>query len=436
MIVTRKGSSQSGQTAIFFTLTLIPVFGLLGLVVDVGWSYWRREACRSAAQSAAIAAAMAANAKSSLTCTSQVPCQSTYSACPSSLTTPSDPIQAGCLYAQANGFTNGASSGRVSVKAAAYTGTTSIPVSGVTPGYWISFTVSERIPTTWSAVLGQANMTVTGQATAAVMGGSGGGCIYVMKTSGTDVTMSGGAVSSNCGVYVNSNGSSALLMSGGTITTTGGAKTTVATGGACLGGGCSGISPSYVSGPVQADPLASMAVPSYASMGSAYTSCQDILPVVVALGSRTLTPGLYCNGITISGGSVTLNSGLYVFRAGINMSGGSISSASGGVMIYEESGGINISGGTINLSAQSTGTYKGILIFQSRTNSSGINMSGGTQTYSGAVYSLAATLTMSGGNYNNTLYVCNALTVSGGGTATMNGTANTAYTGTTVSFIG
>jgi len=46
----------------------IPVtLGMLGLVVDIGWAYWRREACLAAAQSAAIAVAVNAKASSTYT---------------------------------------------------------------------------------------------------------------------------------------------------------------------------------------------------------------------------------------------------------------------------------------------------------------------------------------------------------------------------------
>ena len=38
---------QRGQAAIFIALSLPVMFGLLGLVVDVGWNaYWRREAAK------------------------------------------------------------------------------------------------------------------------------------------------------------------------------------------------------------------------------------------------------------------------------------------------------------------------------------------------------------------------------------------------------
>ncbi len=57
----RARNRCSGQAALMITISLPVTLGLIGLVVDVGWAYYREEACRTAAQSAAFAAAMAAN---------------------------------------------------------------------------------------------------------------------------------------------------------------------------------------------------------------------------------------------------------------------------------------------------------------------------------------------------------------------------------------
>jgi Flp pilus assembly protein TadG len=52
---------QQGQAALFMTMTITVSMGWIGLVVDFGWAYWRREACATAANSAAFAAALAAS---------------------------------------------------------------------------------------------------------------------------------------------------------------------------------------------------------------------------------------------------------------------------------------------------------------------------------------------------------------------------------------
>src|SRR5579884_3946702 len=99
--------AERGQAAIMVTLSLVVTLGLLGLVVDIGWAYWRKEACATAADSAVLAAARYVSANSSFTCGSGgVTCQSD-TACPASPSSPpTTNIGAGCLYAKQNGFVN------------------------------------------------------------------------------------------------------------------------------------------------------------------------------------------------------------------------------------------------------------------------------------------------------------------------------------------
>ena len=102
-------NARRGQTAVLFTLAIVPLFGVLGLVIDIGWAYYRKEAAQTAADAAAGAAALAAyNAASAgaPTCSmTGVSCDSTGYDCPSTLTTASNNVQSGCLYAMDNGFT-------------------------------------------------------------------------------------------------------------------------------------------------------------------------------------------------------------------------------------------------------------------------------------------------------------------------------------------
>src|SRR3954469_22314753 len=82
-------------------MSSVVLFGMLGLVVDIGWASWRKEACKTAAEAAAQAAVAAAKAGGSTNYT--VPASTS---CPSSPTN-STSAGAGCLYAKQNGFTNG-----------------------------------------------------------------------------------------------------------------------------------------------------------------------------------------------------------------------------------------------------------------------------------------------------------------------------------------
>jgi hypothetical protein len=122
--------------------------------------------------------------------------------------------------------------------------------------------------------------------------------------------------------------------------------------------------------------------------------------ITLSGSSRTLNPGVYDGGITLSGSaSVTLNPGTYYINGGgINMSGPS-SISGNGVFIYNTGGGkINLSGtGDVSLSPMTTGTYAGLTVFQDRSSTTAATLSGGTNiNLSGTFYFPSASLTMSG----------------------------------------
>ena len=95
--------------------------------------------------------------------------------------------------------------------------------------------------------------------------------------------------------------------------------------------------------------------------------------------SRTINPGIYSQ-ISVSGNArLTLNTGIYIIEGGGFTVTGNASVSGSGVMIYNAGsnypstggtfGGITLSGdGRFSLSAPTSGTYAGILIFQSRQN--------------------------------------------------------------------
>ncbi len=421
----RTSLRTRGQAAILISMSLVVTLGTLGLVVDVGWAYWRREAAATAADSAALAAARyaAANFSSYTSCPTGLTCSSSGTACSATPTSPpTSTFGAGCLYAKQNGFLN---SGNQTVSMAG--NITSSPVTGVSPAYWVSATASEKIPTTFSAVLGQTASNVSVKAVAGVFGGSASGCFYIMGTTNTDLSISGGSLSTNCGIFINSTGPNAILQSGGTVTASGGAQVYNRDGYTHSGGS---ITPAPVAGSAVTDPFASLTAPSTTG------SCVDS-GLSLSSGSATLQSGKHCGAVSISGGTLTIDAGTHIFENGLNVSGGTVQDT-GGVTLYMDSGGLSMSGATVNLSAPTSNPYNGILIFYNRTNSASINLSGGSLALTGAVYALDSTFNLSGGTYTNVTFVINNVNASGGGSSTVNGSANTSYTssgGTTVSLI-
>ena len=414
---------ERGQALIMIVLSALMLFAIVGLVVDVGWARFRQQAEQAAADSAALAAAQfAASASSSPVCgSSGVICQAA-TACPSGISSPATTtVQAACLYAQQNGFS---ASGKQNVTIAANTTT---PFANAAVSYWVTASVTESETELFSSVLGNNVLKTGAHATAAVVPSGGGGCIYVMQSTGSSVTNSGNAtIDSACGIYINSSGPSPVTMSGSSvIETTGGAKTNIVSTSEGTFSGSSTITPAPNLGTTAvADPFASMSPPTVGS-------CTYSSPVVIT-SSTTLNPGTYCGGIITSGTeTVTMNSGLYIIESGIIVSGSPTFNGSG-VTLYFKTGGITGSGtGGFNLSAPTSGTWQGVVLFEDRANSSGITLSGTTGTIvDGLVYMPKGNLTYSGssgtGGVISTLVV-NAITFSG--TSYINQPATTAYGG-------
>ena len=206
------------------TLALVPLFGLVGLVTDIGYGHFISESAETAAQSAASAAALAAVATGSqITCTTTgIACHATPAACNNPPTNPpANNIDNGCLYAQQHDFT---ATGRQNVTMQSGIGPGVPAAPGIASAqYWVTVRVSERIPQLFSALLGNLNLNVTKRASAAIVG-IGGGCIYVLEPTGANafVVSGSGSVTAPCGIYVESSDPKAMQVSGGgCVTATG-----------------------------------------------------------------------------------------------------------------------------------------------------------------------------------------------------------------------
>src|SRR5215813_13959597 len=103
ILMQNRKKQQGGQTALLFTLGLTTMFGMVGLVSDVGYAYYRKQTAQAAAQAAAMASVKAAFASSSgsFQCgSSHVSCYASEYTCPSVISGyGNDNIEKGCLYA-------------------------------------------------------------------------------------------------------------------------------------------------------------------------------------------------------------------------------------------------------------------------------------------------------------------------------------------------
>jgi hypothetical protein len=329
-----------------------------------------------------------------------VGCSSQPTACANG----SDSLGIGCQYAQANGFTPGGKNGRQNVLVQAGVSNTAPTVPGVKVKYWVVYTVTEVVPQLFSAVLGNKMGTVSVRATSAVVGSSGP-CILVLDPAAQNAFVASGSanVNATCGIAVNSTDSKAMVTSGSACVT--GTFIRV-TGSNVNSSSCppqptpkTGVNPT-------ADPLANQPAPSF-------SSC-DHTNFTLSNTTASLSPGTYCNGITIqSNVTATFGSGQYILLGGgLTVSSASSSITGSNVSFYNTANAtysykpITISGGAqATLSAPMDGAMAGILFFQDRTisSSSKNTVSGGsTTTLTGTLYFPTTPLVYSGGSSANT----------------------------------
>jgi hypothetical protein len=379
------------------TMSITVMLGAIGLVVDFGWAYWRKEAAATAANSAAVAAIAAASSAANQSCgsgTTHWNCSSSYSCAANPTNPPASNLDNGCLYAKQNGFLN---TGRQTVTI--QSGSGAPPTApGVTPSYYVIATVSESIPTLFSAVLNQNWMKVSSQSTAGLFQGTSGGCVYVLdKTASGAWSQSGGNFLTACGIYIDSSSNSALTMSGGNIDLSGGASVYIAGNKSQSGGviSFSGGGSLKTGQTARGNPISGLVAPTPA------TPCTPD-PGYSGVSNITIPSGTYCS-LSISGGLGLVLSGTYIITTGnFSNSGGNVTSAAGGATLYFPPGNtfgtVTVSGGNVTLNASTSGNLQGIAIWKDSATLNNASISGGNFSIGGIIYMPATVLAYSGGN--------------------------------------
>jgi hypothetical protein len=422
----RMRQDEDGQTLVLVALCMTMVLGFMALAIDVGSTFRSRRNAQIAADAAAIAAALDYKYNASTT----------------------KAQAAGQAAATANGVTNGVGGATVSINIPPKNG----PFAGQSG--FIEAMVSEPSPTVFMGVLTRTHsLEVGGRAVAG--SGSNVGCLWTLATSGNDVSLTGsGAIDAiNCDIYDNSsNLSNALTLTGsGSIT----AKEVGIVGGYTVTG--SGrISPLPVTGlSPAADPLGGLAAPTIPT-GTCTSNCT---PSNTGSGNLTLNPGNYTSITNTGSGTLTLNAGNYIISdsltntgsgklilgagnytiggnfqstgsssltlgAGLYIIGGNLqltgsgSMNGSGITFYTEGATTLTGSGNMSLSAPTSGPYSGVLVFQSRSDSSAMALTGsGGDTVQGILYAPKAPLTLTGsGSFNVSLdMITDSLTLTGSG---------------------
>jgi hypothetical protein len=402
----KRGRSR-GQVLLLVTFSCVPIFAMIGMVADAGWMHYLKKSAQAAADAAASAAIFQFQdtvSGTSYVCGNPgVVCQAP-TACPASVASPQNPLQEGCLYAIQNGFSTAQANQSVTVEA----NTTNPPPTA--PGvysaaYWVTFRVSQQVPQLFSVVLGNTTGTVAARATAAVTPAKD--CIYALDpaASGALSVKGTAALNASCGVYVDSNSASAITTDGSAILS---ATEYNVVGGTNVH---SPLSPTPNLGvpPLPRDPLASLPAPTVPA-GCDYTNYK-----VKGWATPTLSPGVYCNGISITNGTANFSPGVYILKGGGMTTQDSNSQAVGtGVMFYNTYdashayGSINLAAtSNVSLTAPTSGTYAGILIFEDRSVSGHPVESfggGSTSKFEGTIYEPNSNITFTGNATLNAAY--------------------------------
>jgi len=255
--------------------------------------------------------------------------------------------------------------------------------------------------------------------------------IVLDPSAGGALTLAGNAtIKIPGGVFVNSSSSTALSASGNAQIK----ATVIDVHGGVQKSGNASFSPAPTTGAaITPDPYASLASPSTSGMinyGSESLSGN---------ATATIKPGIYSQISVAGNASLTLSSGIYIIEGdGLSVSGNASVTGSGITIFnagskYPTTGGtygtITLSGnGSYNLSPPTSGTYAGIVIFQSRDNSKALTLSGNASGMTGTIYAPAAQLAESGNSQLNASVDVDTLTISGNGVA--NGLTLGAPTGT------
>jgi Flp pilus assembly protein TadG len=350
---------RSGQMIIFTTLTLFLLFSVMGLAVDLGYSYYVKISAQNAADAAAAGAMGYANIHGT-TCGTNITCGAAYN-CPADVGTVDNALKAGCAYAKSNGYTDG-----VTLIA---NNTTPTYAPGVNTSLWIQANVAQTVTHPFLYWAGFRSGSVESQATSGMTTAPNSSCIYVLDSSNKAgaLSVTGAAIltATDCGVYVNSSSSTAINVTGSAQLIT--SQSSVVGNYSCSWSTVCNPAPT-TGAAVVTDPLANRITAPSVPATCTHTNYQASHVDVATLSAD----GVYCGGISAIGSAhVTLNAGTYILKNGGFSTGNSaIIDANGPVTIFMTApGGTNaavvISGASrVTLSAPTSGSYKGILFYQ------------------------------------------------------------------------
>ena len=331
--------------------------------------------------------------------------------------------------AAANGYTNDGVDSAVTVNIPPKSG----PFTGKVG--WVEVIITYNQPRYFSAIWGITRLPITCRAVARGRWAASGDGIIVLDPVAKDSLNAGGTgatlVTGGAHVIVDSSNSSAARDTGGGGMTAAEFDVT--------GGEVGPFNGTMKTGTLPIpDPLAYLPPPPVPPDGT-------ISVKGIGSGNKqyTLTPGRFSNLPTFNQGDVVIfeqasygNGGIYYLaQGGLNSTGANLlmdPQTTGGIMIYNNpanssnSQGISIQGnasGTVNLAPLDSGPYSGILLWQNRTATQIMSLSGnGSFNLSGTFYAANAQLKVTGNGVATigSQYISRTFTIGGGGTVLIN----------------
>ena len=346
----RFRTSEQGNVAIAFALTLLPIAAFGGAALDYSRAGAARNKLQAATDGAALGAAAATNVSSD-----------------------QQRIALAETLFKANAIPDASASAAI-------------------VGGKVVVTASATIKTTTMSLMKVPEMTVSARSTALRRVAGPPACVLALnKTASGAISFSGNTDFSAVGCTVHSNSTSpqGLSVSG---------TASVVASGFCSAGGVSTTTP-LTPEPRKncqqlADPFRNLRAP--VTTGCTYPNNVQVQPNE----QKTLSPGIYCNGLSIKGGAV-LQAGVYVIKGPLTIN--SQATVTGTDVTFYLTGnqaGFTFNGSSgLSLEAPKTGDYGGVLIFQDQAANAGatntLNGSASTKLV-GALYTATQTISVTG----------------------------------------
>ena len=419
MIVHKR---ESGQATIIMALFMgIVMIGFMGLCLDVGYFFQEKRMAQAAADAAAVAAAE----------------EDSYAGDSGNAQTAANEA------ATENGFDTTLATNPATVTLNVTGSGNYSSSSSAAPSNFVTATVTQAVPTFFLKAFNPSSptMTITASASAGE-GATSPTCICLEGSSGMDLNMSNNAklVASGCGVTVNSTSSNAVGVVGsatvtalslGTVSSSWDNSSNINNNGSIasstdivlgISTSCSPTLPTVPSDTrCSADPLSSVT-----NGGSSYTVGPNSTYGTTVNGNTICYNSLSVNS---NGDTVTLNAGIYVINGGtLHFYSGTNGGGTGVFFYLENSANVVIdNGANVKISAPTSGTYSGVLLFQDPSDSKAVSIQGGSSAViTGSIYAPAATVTLGNGSGTSITsgITAQSLTMNGGGTLNSSSSSN------------